>query len=105
MPERNTSSLVLGPPGAPDRTWDRHCRQFRYVPNTTEDVIEMVVTGKVHNMRQLGPYIYRLCNGRETYRLKRRSMRRRECARFVSGRGAGGVGSPITFDNRKWIWS
>ena len=76
-----------------------------YLPQTYIIHEEMVVTGKVHNMRQLGPYIYRLCNGRETYRLKRRSMRRRECARFVSCRGAGGVGSPITFDNRKWIWS
>uniref|UniRef100_A0A8C7UP19 Integral membrane protein 2 n=1 Tax=Oncorhynchus mykiss TaxID=8022 RepID=A0A8C7UP19_ONCMY len=32
--------------------------------------------GRVHNMRQLGPFIYRLCNGKDTYRLKRRARRR-----------------------------
>lgn len=40
---------------------------------------EMVVTGKVHNMRQLGPFIYRLCHGKDTYRLSRRLSHRREC--------------------------
>lgn len=38
----------------------------------------MVVTGKVHNIHQLGPFIYRLCNGKDTYRLNRRVTHRRE---------------------------
>lgn len=29
-------------------------------------------------MRQLGPYIYRLCFGKETYRLRRRKQHQRE---------------------------
>lgn len=37
-----------------------------------------MVTGRVRNMRQLGPFIHRLCYGKETYRLRRRSQRRRE---------------------------
>ena len=39
---------------------------------------EMMVTGRVRNLRQLGPFIHRLCYGKATYRLKRRSSRRRE---------------------------
>lgn len=38
----------------------------------------MVVTGKVHNIHQLGPFIYRLCNGKDTYRLNRRVTHRRK---------------------------
>ncbi|KAF3848067.1 hypothetical protein F7725_021095, partial [Dissostichus mawsoni] len=33
---------------------------------------EMVVTGKVHDMHQLGPFIYRLCSGKETHQQARR---------------------------------
>ncbi|CAK6965387.1 PREDICTED: integral membrane protein 2C-like [Scomber scombrus] len=40
-----------------------------YLPQTYILHEEMVVTGNVHNMRQLGPFIYRLCNGKDTYRL------------------------------------
>ncbi|XP_019716750.1 integral membrane protein 2C-like [Hippocampus comes] len=47
-----------------------------YLPQTYIIHEEMVVTGKVHNMRQLGPFIYRLCNGKDTYRLNRRVSRR-----------------------------
>lgn len=39
---------------------------------------EMVVSGRVRNMRQLGPFIHRLCYGKETYRLRRRTGQRRE---------------------------
>lgn len=46
---------------------------------------EMVVTGKVHNMHQLGPFIYRLCHGKDTYRLSRRVSHRRECGRCPRG--------------------
>lgn len=49
-----------------------------YLPQTYIIHEEMVVTGKVHNMRQLGPFIYRLCNGRDTYRLTRRLTHRRK---------------------------
>lgn len=49
-----------------------------YLPQTYIIHEEMVVTGKVHNMRQLGPFIYRLCNGKDTYRLNRRVTRRRK---------------------------
>ncbi|TTH23529.1 Integral membrane protein 2C [Bagarius yarrelli] len=38
---------------------------------------EMMVTGRIKNMRQLGPFIHRLCYGKETFRLKRRNSRRR----------------------------
>ncbi|KAG7277027.1 hypothetical protein CRUP_025437 [Coryphaenoides rupestris] len=51
-------------------------RKGTYLPQTYMIHEEMVVTGKVHNMRQLGPFIYRLCKGRDTYRLKRRSIHR-----------------------------
>ncbi|CAL8336887.1 unnamed protein product [Boreogadus saida] len=65
MPPRNLWELLI------------NVKKGTYLPQTYIIHEEMVVTGKVHNMRQLGPYIYRLCNGRETYRLKRRSTRRR----------------------------
>lgn len=42
-----------------------------------------MVTGRVRNMRQLGPYIHRLCYGRETYRLRRRSQRQRELTHLL----------------------
>lgn len=37
-----------------------------------------MVTGRVRSMRQLGPFIHRLCFGKETYRLRRRNQRQRE---------------------------
>lgn len=49
---------------------------------------EMVVTGKVHNMRQLGPFIYRLCNGKDTYRLSRRVTHRRKLGLMEGGGGS-----------------
>lgn len=49
-----------------------------YLPQTYIIHEEMVVSGKVHNLRQLGPFIYRLCNGKDTYRLNRRVTHRRE---------------------------
>uniref|UniRef100_A0A8K9WU20 Integral membrane protein 2 n=1 Tax=Oncorhynchus mykiss TaxID=8022 RepID=A0A8K9WU20_ONCMY len=51
-------------------------RKGTYLPQTYIIQEEMFVTGRVHNMRQLGPFIYRLCNGKDTYRLKRRARRR-----------------------------
>lgn len=49
-----------------------------YLPQTYIIHEEMVVSGKVHNLRQLGPFIYHLCNGKDTYRLNRRLTHRRE---------------------------
>uniref|UniRef100_A0A672PVA9 Integral membrane protein 2 n=1 Tax=Sinocyclocheilus grahami TaxID=75366 RepID=A0A672PVA9_SINGR len=48
-----------------------------YLPQTYIIQEEMVVTGRVRNMRQLGPFIHRLCYGKETYRLRRRSSQKR----------------------------
>uniref|UniRef100_A0A3P9HU66 Integral membrane protein 2 n=1 Tax=Oryzias latipes TaxID=8090 RepID=A0A3P9HU66_ORYLA len=48
-----------------------------YLPQTYIIQEEMAVTGRVRNMRQLGPFIHRLCFGKETYRLRRRNQRQR----------------------------
>ncbi|XP_061878601.1 integral membrane protein 2C-like isoform X1 [Entelurus aequoreus] len=48
-----------------------------YLPHTYLVREEMVVTGRVRNMRQLGPYIHRLCYSKDTYRLRRRSQHQR----------------------------
>ncbi|XP_069013462.1 integral membrane protein 2Cb [Embiotoca jacksoni] len=48
-----------------------------YLPQTYIIQEEMVVTGRVRSMRQLGPFIHRLCYGKETYRLRRRIQRPR----------------------------
>lgn len=49
-----------------------------YLPQTYIVREEMMVTGRIRNLRQLGPFIHRLCYGKETYKLKRRSARRRK---------------------------
>ncbi len=54
-----------------------------YLPQTYIIQEEMVVMGRVRNMRQLGPFIHRLCYGKETYRLRRRSGQRREFQDFL----------------------
>uniref|UniRef100_A0A8C7JB12 Integral membrane protein 2 n=3 Tax=Oncorhynchus TaxID=8016 RepID=A0A8C7JB12_ONCKI len=64
MPPRNLWELLV------------NVKKGTYLPQTYIIQEEMVVTGKVHNMRQLGPFIYRLCNGKDTYRLKRHARRR-----------------------------
>ncbi|MEQ2204239.1 hypothetical protein XENOCAPTIV_010226, partial [Xenoophorus captivus] len=66
MPPRNLWELLI------------NVKKGTYLPQTYIIHEEMVVTGKVHNMRQLGPFIYRLCNGKDTYRLTRRVTRRRK---------------------------
>lgn len=38
----------------------------------------MVVTEHVNDKEALGSFIYHLCNGKDTYRLRRRATRRRE---------------------------
>lgn len=49
-----------------------------YLPQTYIIQEEMIATEHVSDMEQLGSFIYRLCSGKETYRLKRRSARRRK---------------------------
>lgn len=44
MPDRKTSGLVLGP--FPPRAWLMHCRQFLYMPNAKDEVMEMVARGR-----------------------------------------------------------
>ncbi|KAI4814829.1 hypothetical protein KUCAC02_005016 [Chaenocephalus aceratus] len=63
----------------PRNFWEllNNVKKGTYLPQTYIIHEEMVVTGKVHDMRQLGPFIYRLCSGKETYRLSRRLTRRR----------------------------
>ncbi|KAJ8357473.1 hypothetical protein SKAU_G00202670 [Synaphobranchus kaupii] len=65
MPPRNLWELLI------------NVKRGTYLPQTYMVHEEMVVTGRVRNMRQLGAFIYRLCSGKETYRLKRRGSRRR----------------------------
>ncbi|XP_076001229.1 integral membrane protein 2Cb [Genypterus blacodes] len=47
------------------------------LPQTSIIQEEMAVTGIVRNTRMLGPFIHRLCIGKETYRLKRHKQNRR----------------------------
>lgn len=52
-----------------------------YLPQTYIIQEEMIATEHVSDMEQLGSFIYRLCSGKETYRLRRRGARRRESLR------------------------
>lgn len=61
MPPRNLWEMLV------------NVKRGMYLPQTYIIQEEMVVTGRVRNMRQLGPFIHRLCYGKETYRLRRRS--------------------------------
>uniref|UniRef100_A0A673M6I6 Integral membrane protein 2 n=1 Tax=Sinocyclocheilus rhinocerous TaxID=307959 RepID=A0A673M6I6_9TELE len=65
MPPRNLWELLI------------NVKKGTYLPQTYIVQEEMVVTGRVNNMHQLGRFIYRLCNGKDTYRLHRRTSRRR----------------------------
>lgn len=55
-----------------------------YLPQTYIIQEEMIATEHVSDMEQLGSFIYRLCSGKETYRLKRRSTRRRKSLAVLS---------------------
>ncbi|KAI3354517.1 hypothetical protein L3Q82_019031 [Scortum barcoo] len=66
MPPRNLWELLI------------NVKKGTYLPQTYIIHEEMVVTGKVHNTRLLGPFIYRLCNGKDTYRLNYRRIDKRE---------------------------
>ena len=49
-----------------------------YLPQTHITPEEMVVTEHVSDKEALGSFIYHLCSGKDTYRLRRRATRRRE---------------------------
>ncbi|OXB83517.1 UNVERIFIED_CONTAM: hypothetical protein H355_006364 [Colinus virginianus] len=69
-------------------------RKGTYLPQTYIIQEEMIATEHVSDMEQLGSFIYRLCSGKETYRLKRRSTRRR-----ISRREAGDCHRIRHFEN------
>uniref|UniRef100_A0A8C9DQC0 Integral membrane protein 2 n=1 Tax=Prolemur simus TaxID=1328070 RepID=A0A8C9DQC0_PROSS len=52
-------------------------RRGTYLPQTYIIQEEMVVTEHVSDKEALGSFIYHLCNGKDTYRLRRRATRRR----------------------------
>ncbi|XP_010153453.1 PREDICTED: integral membrane protein 2C isoform X2 [Eurypyga helias] len=71
MPPRNLWELLV------------NVKKGTYLPQTYIIQEEMIATEHVSDMEQLGSFIYRLCSGKETYRLKRRSARRRISRREV----------------------
>ncbi|XP_067851554.1 integral membrane protein 2C-like [Heptranchias perlo] len=64
MPPRNLWELLA------------NVKKGTYLPQTYVIQEEMEVSEQVSNMQQLGAFIHRLCNGKETYRLKRRNVKR-----------------------------
>ncbi|KPP62414.1 hypothetical protein Z043_119406 [Scleropages formosus] len=68
MPPRNLWELLI------------NVKKGTYLPQTYIIKEEMVVMGRVHNVRQLGTFIRRLCNGKDTYWLKRRTSRKRKAS-------------------------
>ncbi|XP_032422350.1 integral membrane protein 2Cb isoform X1 [Xiphophorus hellerii] len=72
--ELNTTAVM-----PPRSLWELlvNVKRGTYLPQTYIVQEEMVVTGRLRNMRQLGPFIHRLCFGKETYRLRRRNQRQR----------------------------
>lgn len=67
-----------GAPGADRALWPRALQRGTYLPQTYIIQEEMVVTEHVSDKEALGSFIYHLCNGKDTYRLRRRATRRRE---------------------------
>ncbi|XP_050758342.1 integral membrane protein 2C isoform X2 [Gymnogyps californianus] len=82
MPPRNLWELLV------------NVKKGTYLPQTYIIQEEMIATEHVSDMEQLGSFIYRLCSGKETYRLKRRSARRR-----ISRREAGNCHRIRHFEN------
>ncbi|XP_018609267.1 integral membrane protein 2C-like isoform X2 [Scleropages formosus] len=72
--ELNTSIVM-----PPRSLWELliNVKRGSYLPQTYLIQEEMVVTGRVWNLRPLGFYIQRLCSGKETYRLRRHHSQRR----------------------------
>ncbi|KAL6468434.1 hypothetical protein MHYP_G00241110 [Metynnis hypsauchen] len=76
MPPRNLWELLIN---VKLRTKDRGV----YLPQTYVIQEEMVVTSLVSDTQQLGVFIHRLCDGKDTFHLKRRITRRRIFRREV----------------------
>ncbi|XP_053162090.1 integral membrane protein 2C isoform X1 [Hemicordylus capensis] len=62
----------------PQNFWELliNVKKGAYLPQTYIIHEEMIVTEHVTDMEQLGSFIYHLCHGKETYKLKRRTSRR-----------------------------
>uniref|UniRef100_A0A8C2LDZ5 Integral membrane protein 2 n=1 Tax=Cricetulus griseus TaxID=10029 RepID=A0A8C2LDZ5_CRIGR len=69
-------------------------RRGTYLPQTYIIQEEMVVTEYVSDKEALGSFIYHLCNGKDTYRLRRRATRRR-----INKRGAKNCNAIRHFEN------
>uniref|UniRef100_A0A8C9J3L3 Integral membrane protein 2 n=1 Tax=Piliocolobus tephrosceles TaxID=591936 RepID=A0A8C9J3L3_9PRIM len=69
-------------------------RRGTYLPQTYIIQEEMVVTEHVSDKEALGSFIYHLCNGKDTYRLRRRATRRR-----INKRGAKNCHAIRHFEN------
>ncbi|XP_063504103.1 integral membrane protein 2C isoform X3 [Pongo pygmaeus] len=66
LPPRNFWELLM------------NVKRGTYLPQTYIIQEEMVVTEHVSDKEALGSFIYHLCNGKDTYRLRRQATRRRE---------------------------
>ncbi|XP_027731032.1 integral membrane protein 2C [Vombatus ursinus] len=82
MPPRNLLELLV------------NVKKGTYLPQTYIIQEEMIVTEHVSDMQQLGSFIYRLCSGKDTYRLRRRTTRRR-----INRRSAGNCHAIRHFEN------
>uniref|UniRef100_A0A287CUP0 Integral membrane protein 2 n=1 Tax=Ictidomys tridecemlineatus TaxID=43179 RepID=A0A287CUP0_ICTTR len=69
-------------------------RRGTYLPQTYIMQEEMVVTEHVSDKEALGSFIYHLCSGKDTYRLRRRATRRR-----INKRGAKNCHAIRHFEN------
>uniref|UniRef100_A0A673V5K0 Integral membrane protein 2 n=1 Tax=Suricata suricatta TaxID=37032 RepID=A0A673V5K0_SURSU len=69
-------------------------RRGTYLPQTYIIQEEMVVTEHVSDKEALGSFIYHLCSGKDTYRLRRRATRRR-----INKRGAQNCNAIRHFEN------
>uniref|UniRef100_A0A8C6RTU1 Integral membrane protein 2 n=1 Tax=Nannospalax galili TaxID=1026970 RepID=A0A8C6RTU1_NANGA len=69
-------------------------RRGTYLPQTYIIQEEMVVTEHVSDKEALGSFIFHLCNGKDTYRLRRRATRRR-----INKRGAKNCNAIRHFEN------
>nr|KAF6353395.1 integral membrane protein 2C [Pipistrellus kuhlii] len=82
LPPRNFWELLM------------NVKRGTYLPQTYIIQEEMVVTEHVNDKETLGSFIYHLCNGKDTYRLRRRATRRR-----INKRGAKNCNAIRHFEN------
>uniref|UniRef100_A0A0P6JMF5 Integral membrane protein 2 n=1 Tax=Heterocephalus glaber TaxID=10181 RepID=A0A0P6JMF5_HETGA len=82
LPPRNFWELLM------------NVKRGTYLPQTYIMQEEMVVTEHVSDKQALGSFIYHLCNGKDTYRLRRRATRRR-----INKRGAQKCNAIRHFEN------